>query len=107
MTFPAPDVTSEALAKALGATVTPEQAEDYRATALDLLALAFEDSWRDPSIEVANTCLVRVCRALRDETKAVRGKGQLATVEGGTGTRAPSDPLAPVRPLLAVYVVPL
>lgn len=107
MTYPAPTVTPEALALALGANVTPEQAAEYKATAIDLLTLAFERSWRTPSQEIANTCFVRVARALRDEAKAVRGKGQLATVEGGTGVRAPSDPLAPVRSIIAAYVVPL
>lgn len=83
---------------------TPEQ---LHAEALEHLELAFEDSWRDPAVETANDCLVRVAQALVDARKTSRAGQQLATTDAGTAGRAPVDPLEPVRPILARFVVPL
>jgi len=99
-----------ALAQALSVQGLSEaQAEDLYNEAYDHLDLAFEARWREPSEEVANSCMIRVARSLREGAKAANA-GQLAktnTSDRVASARAHADPIESVRSILARYVVAL
>ncbi len=69
--------------------------------------LAFERAWRTVPQATLNECVVKVAGALRDGKRATNAGKQLAVVEGGVATRAPLDPLDPIRSTIARYTVPL
>lgn len=86
-----------------------DQAEAKRVydTALGHLTEACVVTFRNIPEPVADDMLLRVAQAVNDGTRAPHGAAQLANMEAGQAVRAPRDPLAPVRPVLALYVVPL
>lgn len=75
--------------------------------ASETVTLAFERAWRAVPQATLNDCIVKVAGAMRDGKRSTNAGKQLATVEGGVATRAPLDPLDPIRATLARYTVPL
>lgn len=105
-----PTITAAALAEALAVKGLSEAEQaDLHAEALDHLEQAFEDAWRAVPESVANSCVVKVARSLREGRKAANA-GQLATTANGdrvASARAHADPLESVRHIIARHVVPL
>lgn len=103
MPFPA-TLTDETLAPFLK---NAADAARLRSTALELLDHAFAAAWRVVEEATANDCLIRVARALAEGEKQTNAGKQLATVQGGTATRAALDPLDSIRATLDRHVVRL
>lgn len=86
--------------------------DDPRAVALlpradALVTDALSGRFRDPSEGVRDEMVLSVAFALHDRTKSSHGIAQSTVMEGATPVRAPRDPLASIRTLLAEYVVGL
>lgn len=99
-------LTAETLAGLLKGSPAGEVADLLEQT-LETLDDAFAHAHRPVLEATANDCVVKVAQAIADGRKASRAGKQLATVEAGTATRAPQDPLDPIRHVLARHVVPL
>jgi hypothetical protein len=103
-----PTIDAPALAAALSIqSGSGAEADDLLETALGLLEDAFEDAWRPVPVDVANDCVVRVARSLREGKKAANA-GQLAKTSNGdrvASARAHADPIESVRHILTRYVV--
>lgn len=106
----APTINAADLATALGLQGSSgASADDLLETAEDLLADAFADAFREVPDSIANDCVVRVARSLREGQKSANA-GQLAKTSNGdrvASARAHADPLESVRHVLARYVVAL
>ena len=75
--------------------------------AVTLLTLATESAFRPIPAEVMNRMTLEVGQTLFDRKNSPSGTSQFATYDGGNvPVMAPRDPLARVRPILAMYVVP-
>ena len=73
-----------------------------------LLDDALANAFRPVPVEVVDELVLSVGQAVYDRRKtATASGGQVSTVEGQGLPRAPRDPLASVRAILAQYVVPL
>lgn len=87
--------------------VPAQDVQELYDSAVEHLEAAFQAAWRPVPEHIANECLIRVAQAIKDGRRATNAGKQLATVEGGTATRASLDPIDSIRPILARYVVPL
>lgn len=103
-------LTPATLAEALDSKGLSEaQAEAFYDEAYDLLDDAFAEALRPVPAGVADTCMIRVARSLREGRKAANA-GQLSKVNNSdrvAAARAHADPLASVAHIFARYVVPL
>ncbi len=76
-------------------------------SAVELIDLAVDTAWRPIPESILNRLYLEVGNALYDRRNAPSGQSQFATFEGGAlPVRGPRDPLAQVRPILALYVAP-
>ncbi len=100
-------VSDEQLRERLGSTkLSPEYLTQKRQAAEELLAPQYASAWRPVPEEVKDELLLSVVRALHDRAKTTNGNSG-TTVEAQVPVRSPRDPLAAIRPILAMYVVPL
>lgn len=100
-------VTSATLATRIGVNDS-DQVQRALDTALELLDTALESAFRPVPQSTLDECVLSVGQAVWDRRKTGNSSGgQLTTVEGQAAARTPRDPLASVRHLLALYVVPL
>lgn len=100
-------MTSAGLADRIG---VPDSAQVAGALAAGRVLLddALETAFRPVPVEVLDEMVLSVGQAVWDRRKtATSNGGQLTTVEGQALPRTPRDPLASVRSILALYVVPL
>ena len=100
-------VTSATLAARIGKPDS-EAVGDALAAGRVLLDDALATAFRVPPVEVVDELVLSVGQAMWDRRKtSTASGGQVSTVEGQGLPRPPRDPLASVRAILALYVVPL
>lgn len=100
-------ITAAEMASSLKMKVDDPAVAGLFEAASEAVDLAFEKAWRAVPQATLNDCVVKVAGALRDGKRSTNAGKQLATVEGGVATRAPLDPLDPIRSVIARYTVPL
>lgn len=107
MAFPATTWTPATLAPRLGAKPDDPEVARVLGVAVEVLTEAAVVTFRTIPASVADEMTYRVARGLWENRRQQHGGGQLTQVPGEGAVRPPRDPLAPVTPLLARYVVPL
>lgn len=100
-------VTSADLAARIGKP-DAEPVQDALVAGRALLDDALAPAFREIPVPVLDEMVLSVGQAVYDRRKTANSTGGQLTVEGGQGVpRPPRDPLASVRAILALYVVPL
>lgn len=99
-------VTTQQLAAKLK-VADDDEAQRLLDEATDLLLDALATAFRDMPTTIADECVYRIARALRDFGKTSTGAAQVQIDNGTPIPRAPADPVASSRVLISRYVVPM
>lgn len=105
---PATTVTAAKLAGLLKRPATDPDVADALAEAIAHLETATETPFRPIPVDVMDSMVVKVARAVYEgRTRSSYGGSQATQVQGETAMRPPRDPLAAVQPTLGHYVLGL
>lgn len=96
-------VTKAQLADRIGTSV--DKVDHAFDLAVEKLDEALEDAFRPMPDHTYAECVLSIGYAVWDRKKSSAGSKQTTTMEGQIAVRAPRDPLASIRPLLANYVL--
>lgn len=97
-------VTNAQVAERIGVK-DEAKVEDVRVRAEAMVTDALTGAFRQPADGVRDEMVLSVAFALWDRKKSSHGIAQSTVMEGATPVRAPRDPLASIRSMLADYVV--
>lgn len=89
----------------VGRTPPNDEVQHALDVAIDMVTTAVEGAFRPVPDHIVKECVLSVGHALYDRTKGSGGVAQLTNIEGQPAVRAPRDPRATIRHILADYVL--